>query len=487
MKPVCWCPSPEIYKEISNKVNWQESPRITHMFYKSLSIEMQRETTPLCLVPLHYRYIERFGNLNWLYPMDQGFPPEILENISPSILTLVQRQGRLLGIPEDFSPYGLLARKEILEKADLEIPQTWEEMEEQGKKFSKDFGKPLLGLYGMTISSRVQFLLSLLGSNGVDFSKPLSFLTKETFRLIEAYNWLWKIGKSENLFDLNLLTNLFEINQCLDYFLEGILPYCFLGMNSEMLMKLNIDKDIILFPFPKNSSANPSYYFVGGRCWVIPHNSEFPQKGLEVLIKMSEINFIKKLNLITNSPFTPWMPLWNDRDIIQKFPLYRNLNSFLSRGIPLAPFQKDENILFLASTFARCINLGASGNEWVSRHLKLEKEIEANSSIHPVLKRALKYIGENYLTLKNSNEIAERVQLNSRYLNRLFKKEFQMSCTAWLKKKQMEWASDNLRRRTLTIKELAFKLGYKNTSSFNRAFQQQFGIPPSQYREKLEE
>ena len=80
----------------------------------------------------------------------------------------------------------------------------------------------------------------------------------------------------------------------------------------------------------------------------------------------------------------------------------------------------------------------------------------------------------------NVNTMAEACGISLRQLERYFAKEFNLSPHEWLTQQRMI-AARYLICQENTIKEVAFKLSYKQSSHFCREFKKCYGITPSEY------
>lgn len=81
-------------------------------------------------------------------------------------------------------------------------------------------------------------------------------------------------------------------------------------------------------------------------------------------------------------------------------------------------------------------------------------------------------------------DVASRLKLSTRYLNRLFESEG-TSVSRFIWGQRLERAARNLlnpRLRRQSISAIAYEAGFKNLSHFSYAFHERFGMRPSDYR-----
>lgn len=67
---------------------------------------------------------------------------------------------------------------------------------------------------------------------------------------------------------------------------------------------------------------------------------------------------------------------------------------------------------------------------------------------------------------------------------RIFKKYYRITPYAYYSARRLEEASDLLKNTDLTVKEIAFSLGFADEHYFSAAFKQQTGFNPSEFRKK---
>lgn len=67
---------------------------------------------------------------------------------------------------------------------------------------------------------------------------------------------------------------------------------------------------------------------------------------------------------------------------------------------------------------------------------------------------------------------------------RIFKKYYRITPYAYYSARRLEEASELLKNTDLTVKEIAFSLGFADEHYFSAAFKQQTGFNPSEFRKK---
>jgi len=97
--------------------------------------------------------------------------------------------------------------------------------------------------------------------------------------------------------------------------------------------------------------------------------------------------------------------------------------------------------------------------------------------------KVLKYINQNLYDDIDIDDLAEVACITKPYLIRVFKRSFGTSPLQYINKKKIEKAQLLLITEDITVKELAYTLGYNDHSYFNRLFKKLCGQTPQEYRE----
>ena len=81
------------------------------------------------------------------------------------------------------------------------------------------------------------------------------------------------------------------------------------------------------------------------------------------------------------------------------------------------------------------------------------------------------------------HELALECNLSPSHLQHLFKQSTGLGLGEVLTEQKLQRATDFLAYSAMSIKEIAFTVGYEHTSSFSRAFERRFRQTPSSYRQ----
>jgi AraC-like DNA-binding protein len=97
---------------------------------------------------------------------------------------------------------------------------------------------------------------------------------------------------------------------------------------------------------------------------------------------------------------------------------------------------------------------------------------------------AQKYLQDNFRKSLTVREIAGIANLSPAYLSRLFKKATGASMLDYMTKFRIDEACRLLKESVLSVKEIAFQVGFHDAAYFSRVFQRLLHSSPSEYRNK---
>ena len=100
----------------------------------------------------------------------------------------------------------------------------------------------------------------------------------------------------------------------------------------------------------------------------------------------------------------------------------------------------------------------------------------------PRVRKAMRYITDNYASNINVADVADIVQLNPVYFGSLFKKETNMTFREYLNTIRLNQAEDMLRACKWNVTEAAQNCGFSDVFYFSRLFKKYKGVSPSELR-----
>lgn len=122
------------------------------------------------------------------------------------------------------------------------------------------------------------------------------------------------------------------------------------------------------------------------------------------------------------------------------------------------------------------------GRQAVKEKVELATENFGQKKTEKSVDAAISYIVENLSSETLSlNEVAEKLFIHPAYLNRIFKKEKNITVGQYIITERMKMAADLLKTRNLSANAVSELVGYKSYANFNSMFKKSFGCSPSQY------
>lgn len=115
------------------------------------------------------------------------------------------------------------------------------------------------------------------------------------------------------------------------------------------------------------------------------------------------------------------------------------------------------------------------------KHENLYMDISAGHTDEDVI-RVQTWLGENYASPINMNDTAQQFGISVRTLNRKFKQVTGATPLQYLHSIRADAARDLINNTNLSLSEIMERVGYYDTSHFNKIFAKQFGVTPSHYR-----
>lgn len=103
---------------------------------------------------------------------------------------------------------------------------------------------------------------------------------------------------------------------------------------------------------------------------------------------------------------------------------------------------------------------------------------ERQKPAHPLIRKALKLINENLMTIDNIGQIAQELFVSESYLYRLFRKELLITPQKYITEKRLLMAQ-RLLRSGKNATQVSSECGFSDYSVFYRSYQKYFGYKPS--------
>lgn len=103
------------------------------------------------------------------------------------------------------------------------------------------------------------------------------------------------------------------------------------------------------------------------------------------------------------------------------------------------------------------------------------------------IKPAIQYINQYYKEPVKLEQLASLCCMSPNYFHKIFRKTLNMTPVNYLTLLRMNAALQLLTEKQLTIKNIAYELGFTDDAHFCRSFKKYYGIPPGEYQKKRED
>ncbi len=182
------------------------------------------------------------------------------------------------------------------------------------------------------------------------------------------------------------------------------------------------------------------------------------------------------------SELSPYLHAFRNYHIISHnttVELAEHLEGFILHMLSLRKKQEDFcDIQVLITLFELLMTLG----KYVKSHPSSENSPTQLSETEQKMQEACTYIMEHCDQTLTLDNIAGEMGFSSPYFSRTFKKFTNCSFVEYLTTQRVKHAQMLLADYTLSITDICYLSGFKSISSFNRAFSQNKGCSPSEYR-----
>ncbi len=110
-----------------------------------------------------------------------------------------------------------------------------------------------------------------------------------------------------------------------------------------------------------------------------------------------------------------------------------------------------------------------------------EENIEV-SARNKLISRIIEYLANNYLEIKNLDNLADKFYITKHYLCRLFKKETGVSVVTYVNTHKLQLACEKLQYTRDNIDLIASECGFNSSMYFCKVFKKSMGMSPGEYR-----
>ncbi|QBQ39982.1 helix-turn-helix transcriptional regulator [Sphingobacterium psychroaquaticum] len=123
--------------------------------------------------------------------------------------------------------------------------------------------------------------------------------------------------------------------------------------------------------------------------------------------------------------------------------------------------------------------------------LLISKEIETHldglveNKLHPTVLHFINLVDRHFIAQKTVAFYADKLHITANYLNILCKRDLQVSALHIIQQRVVQEAKGLLKNTNSSIKEIAYSLGFLDSSYFSNYFKNQVGTTPRQYQIQL--
>lgn len=176
--------------------------------------------------------------------------------------------------------------------------------------------------------------------------------------------------------------------------------------------------------------------------------------------------------LITNTPFSKTFCFNAEQSIIKK--LYDLVVSALKMK---------------SDTFSNALSCNAFLLEFISILTSIDIKYlnmpDSELTNNPIAKSAMSYLFAHYFEDILIPEVADYCHIDQSYLNRIFKKQYNLTPNQALILIRLNQAIQLLLYSTLSITDIVFEVGFHSQTVFDRAFKKHFTMSPTKFRNEF--
>jgi len=108
------------------------------------------------------------------------------------------------------------------------------------------------------------------------------------------------------------------------------------------------------------------------------------------------------------------------------------------------------------------------------------------SCCSPKVREAIQIMNKKYLTLKSVKEISDELGISEATLSNYFKRYYPIGPKKLLTTFKIRHAIYLMKNFELSLKEIAYLVGYPNQRRFSECFRRILGISPNKYRKNIQ-
>ncbi len=221
-------------------------------------------------------------NYDTLMPLDEfvaSDPAFDLGDFEPALLDAFRRDGKLYGLPKDYSTVALFYNPDMLREAGLDgPPETWEELYDYARQLTVDSnGDGSAEVFGFGTVDSVEYVLPFVWQNGGELVRNDGGVDFDNPKAIEAIEFLRQLreeGLAAVPTDMGASWNM-------EAYGRGRVAMTISGLWAVNFMDTTFaDMPYEIAPIPGGSRQEAIAYVVG---YVIPANTRYPEDAWQLL------------------------------------------------------------------------------------------------------------------------------------------------------------------------------------------------------------
>ncbi len=321
------------------KINLIELPENTSDKLQALLIALRSGDGSIDFFNADVTWTPIFASAGLIEPLDEHFPPSERAKFLPSTIDAASYNGRIWGMPFRTDAGVLYYRKDLLEKYNKSVPETWEELKDTANEIVRAERAAGNEMYGMAGSMKQYEGLTC---NAVEWFYSNGGTVLDDTGAIA-------INSPENIEILTLIKEMIDLG----LFPDGILSYGSGDVRASMFQ----GKQVFMRAWPKAYalSQNPENSKVAGLLGVaeLPRGESGTRghstlggwqlflskssKNKEAALKFMDFytsEYAMKLHALNDSYLPARVSLYSDPEILREIPFFGMIEDVLANAVP---------------------------------------------------------------------------------------------------------------------------------------------------------
>jgi len=165
--------------------------------------------------------------------------------------------------------------------------------------------------------------------------------------------------------------------------------------------------------------------------------------------------------------------------------LTNGLKNDLEKEIQRRVVLTQEEMARLNQGVTSVLNKGLFSSNEIISHINqaLQRKKEISKDAQRLVRQAMVFVHDHYTEQISRVNIANHVNISEDYLTFCFRKELGITPIKYLRRHRIKQAKILLKASQISITEIAFSVGFSDSSYFSRIFHQETGVSPEEFRQ----